>query len=288
MRDKKSNGIWWGNLWLITQLRLCYPGEASSKTRFCVVERATNYPETITLLNMFSLPVLPRIASVFALALALGASARADQYLMKGIFTYSDVSSAISIGDQFTVTFDLNTSDVDANSDIETGVFLDAVSNLTFSLKPGSAGNYGGGVMPGSHFLHLTDNWSGTDLVSFYVTPNFVASGLSFAAAAGNPLLEFNFSLYTNTHDVFSLSLPDGESLGTILPELNLAAYDTADLHLIFGDWSNPKQAIATITSISRVSSVPEGDSAGLTLLLLLVNGSILAFAKKHREKLAA
>ncbi|MBK9989361.1 MAG: VPDSG-CTERM sorting domain-containing protein [Verrucomicrobia bacterium] len=232
----------------------------------------------MNLTRLLPVSITAIIATILSMPLA-GASV--IQYTAAGVFNYSQVPTSITIGDKFTLTFDVDTSEVNAGSG-QNGAFMNAVQNLSFSLDSGSTGTYAGGTMTSSQFLQLTDNWYGFDTINFYASSAFLQTGLDFASAGSNPFVEFDINLYSSNPNTFSLSGGSGQTLDSVLPALNLASYDNnASVGLVFGDWNNPLWAYANITSITNqsASSVPD---CGVTIAML--GGALLSLAAVRRR----
>lgn len=218
-------------------------------------------------------PMLKRTAIVsFLVVLATAVSAADHRYTFTGSFTSSDVPAYISVGDRFALSFDYNTAATDASADLQEGIFVGAISNLTFSLTPEATGTYAGGTMTGPQFLQLTDNLGGYDSLNFYASSVFPIPGLSFSDAGAHPFASFQFSLYSSLN-AFALPNAMGDSLATVLPELDLSDYDnTREVAVIFDGFDT--RAYASIESITRDAGasprVPESGNVALLAMAAL------------------
>lgn len=230
--------------------------------------------------------VLPLCVAVVAPSFLSIPCARAGEteYTLEGTFYNSQVPSSISNGDGYTLSFDLDTSAVNVGSG-QNGVFLNAVSNLSFELDAGSTGNYAGGTMAASQFLQLTDNFDGFDLVNFYASSAFVPTGLDFSPAGSDPFVQFSINLYSSNPNTFSLAGGTGQTLDSVLPTLNLASYDnTAEIELVFGDWNDPQRADANITSMTTPTSTSVPDGGATIALLGCAFSGLAAFSRRLKK----
>ncbi len=225
-------------------------------------------------------------ALFLSLILATSASASVDHYTVKGVFWSSAVPTAIAVGDHYTATFDLNLAVTDVDPALATGDFPNAVSNLTFSLDPGSLGNYAGGTMSAPLPLLLTDNNSGYDTVNFYMVTSAPTPGVDFAPADGSPFAGLNCLLTTNITDSVQLTSPLGQTLGSALLPLDQGSFPGGEnFHLEFGDWLyHPLWAFSSITSVT-VAPAPESSSWMTTAVAGAFVALMLGCARRRRRR---
>jgi hypothetical protein len=208
------------------------------------------------------------------LAMVGSATAQIKNYTFSGVIVSSALPSAFTVGDPYKLSFDLDFSAIDISGSPKVGIFAGAVSNLSFSLGGTAAGSYSGGSMSAKQFLQLNDGANGYDMVNFYASDRFIKdpAGLSFPSADGFAFAEIAFSFYTSK-DLFSVPAGGGETLGSVLPSLDLKDYDnTVGTFITFDNWT--KLVSGDISTISN-GAVPEPSTYGIgacVFLMILVS----------------
>jgi hypothetical protein len=209
---------------------------------------------------------------VAAISLALAARIAADviaavdapiyRYTIQGTFDTSSFQSAVAVGDQGLLTFQLDYSKADTWPAADFGVFPEAVTDVQFSLQPGAAGNYPGGSMTAGWQAEVADN---ADAFRFILYPG-VTPGLHFPNPGGSVFSLFDLILQGDA-TLFSFSHETGDTLGNVIGNqaLDLANFTNQMRFTLWAD-GNSKYASAVITSITA-TLVPE-PATWLTLLL--------------------
>jgi hypothetical protein len=222
--------------------------------------------------------MIKHIVTVVLACGLLGVSSRADQYTVRGTFAQSAVPADIAVGDTFTLTFDYNTSGADVFSSVPFAVYLNAVSNLTFSLNPASMGTYAGGTMRVVPSILLTDDFGGVD--SFTMRPA-AGAGSTFAAADGK---EFgSLWLQLDGSAAFAHVQSTGDVLSDILPVIDLSSFNLgARLTLEFG--TDRSAAVANVTSITYVDSHQVPDAGSTVGFLTISFIALLNIDRRRRD----
>lgn len=228
-----------------------------------------------------SLSKMHRIISTTVLVLCLTVSAAAEivSYTFSGVFTNSNVSNSISVGDRYTLSFFLNTDATDADPAATTARFASAISNLSFTLSPSATGSYGGGTLSSTSLYVYTETYhpviedgawlgmsaSGTDTHT---------TGFSFAQDDANQDVSLiEFALIPIQLSTFTLSAEPSQTLQSATGAIDLALYDQSapahGLRIMFGSASN--SASANIDSITQtVVPEPAAYAQSMTFIVLL------------------
>jgi hypothetical protein len=205
---------------------------------------------------------------------------RADVYTVKGTFVQSAVPTCIAVNDTFTLNFDYDTSGADVFPSVPFAAYLNAITNVVFSLNPASVGTYAGGMMTTVPNILLTDDFYGMD--SFTMRPA-AGVGSNFAPAEGKAF--GSLWLQLDGTSVFTNVQSTGDVLSDILPVLDLSKFDLgARLTLEFG--TDRSAAVANVTSITHASANQVPDTgATVTLLALGLLGMFAVTSRKDQQR---
>jgi len=200
------------------------------------------------------------IQQLFAATLLLGASiysyGAVVSYQATGIFTHSDFTNDIAVGDRFLVNFAYHDDIADIDTRTLAGKFPGAVVSFDFYLdSSASTGNYAGGS--GTSFWPVdTFDGIGTGPTSipdrFYV---WVLGG-TFGNLGGNGFGGLLFVLDDYTHTSSINDLGGGQTLSSLLGgTLNLSQFANTTLRL--GPTNKTGSAEGYISSLTLVSNFP-------------------------------
>lgn len=200
---------------------------------------------------------MPIIRSVIDVTLgwtsfAAAALCATTRYQATGTFTTSAFPSQIAVGDTFIVDFSYDDGATDIDARTLGGRFPNAVTSLQFKLRPGSAGNYAGGV--GSAFAPI-DTFDGIGPILTGIPDRFYLRVLegSFGQVGGFPFGELLLVLDDNSHRSNINDLGVGQTLRSLLGgNLQLEQFPTASLRISATD-KRGGSAQGVITSLTAV-----------------------------------
>jgi hypothetical protein len=197
-------------------------------------------------------------------ALSDAACAALIHYEASGVFTTSDFPTSVAVGDHFICTLTYDDSTIDSSSDTNSGFFLNAVREYSFSLDQGAVGVYGGGSIQFPHSLRIS---TAGNLHSVYVFSNS-----NFGTIEGENV-GVQFYLIDTTHSTSMDVSGTGRSLSnSIGGTLDLNQFPDSRMTISAGKSS----ATATFTSL-RV--IPEPSC------VFLCSASIVLFLRRKRKR---